>query len=75
MGERGIKRPVFSPEGTTQVFEWPMGMSRGQRDYLARKAREVCTGQVGVGGCMIRWLQRNAWRHMAPGGGAIRKEA
>ena len=62
MGERGIDRPVWKPQGTKFTFQWPMGMSRGQRDYLTRVAR----GEVGDDPArMVLWLQKNAWLHTA----------
>ena len=58
MGERGKVRPVWKPEGTSLTFTWPMGMTRGERDYLTRKARQECGDEPAR---MIRWLVQNAW--------------
>jgi hypothetical protein len=61
MGQRGIERPIYKPQGTQYQFEWPMGISRGQRDYLVRKAKEACDDDpIRV----VLWLQRNTWKHV-----------
>ena len=72
MGSRGTKRPVYTPTGTSLTFEWPMGISRGQRDYMTRLARESCAeeSEANVGACAIRWLQSNVWKRLRKGGEA-----
>ena len=63
MGERGIERPVWSPEGTSFTFHWPQGVARGERDRLIRVARRAVSGDPAAA---VRWLQRNAWKHLGP---------
>ena len=60
MGQRGIERPIYKPHGTKYQFVWPMGISRGQREYLVRKAKEAC-GNDPVR--VVLGLQRNTWKH------------
>lgn len=54
---------MWSPEGTSFRFHWPQGVSRGQRDYLTRVARRAARGDASGA---VRWLQRNAWKHLGP---------
>lgn len=61
MGQRGIERPIYKPQGTKFQFQWPMGVSRPQREYLVRKAKEASSNDpVRV----VLWLQRHAWKHI-----------
>jgi len=65
MGERGIERPIWKPDGTTLTFSWPQGVSRGQRDYLTRLAKQEAGNDIVAA---VKWLQRNAWKHVGPRG-------
>ena len=65
MGERGLERPIWKPEGTKFTFSWPQGVTRTQRDYLTRLARRA-TGDDPA--AAVRWLQRNAWKYTGPKG-------
>lgn len=65
VGERGIDRPIWRPDGTKFSFCWPQGVNRRQRDYLARLAKRETGDDPSAA---VRWLQRNAWRHLGPRG-------
>ena len=64
MGERGKLRPVLKVKGTDLSYQWPMGTTRRERDYITRRADAVCSNDLQK----IKWLEANAWKYLTPKG-------